>query len=122
MVWYVVGSLRFKGNPNIFADNKTTFIQETRFEEACSYLAYAPVDMEAMNMCMYGGRVPLVASGFSIAPDGPKWTVHGSMVTASYQIRVDPDPTSDIVPACFEVVKDLVMTVVVKIKNAVQNP
>lgn len=110
--------------PNIIVDKKTTFLQETSYDETCSYLVYAPVDTQAMNMCLYGGdpgKVQIMPSGITIIPDGPTWIACGSLVTASYQILVDSNPMSDVTPASIESVKGLVINVVAKIRNAVTN-
>jgi len=102
---------------------KTMVIQESCFDDACSYVVYAPVDMRATNgNGMYDGdpdTVQLLPSGFTIVPDGPPWMTNGSLVTVSFQILADPNPHSDLSPAPVEVVKSLVTSVVHNIKNEV---
>jgi len=94
-------------------------IQESCFDDTCSYVVYAPI--ETMNV-MGGGdpdTVQLLPSGFTVVPDGPSWLTNGSLVTVSFQILADPDPHSDLPPAPVEVVKNLVMSVVRNIKNEI---
>ncbi|XP_020258373.1 homeobox-leucine zipper protein PROTODERMAL FACTOR 2-like [Asparagus officinalis] len=101
---------------------KKMFIQESCFDNTCSYLIYAPVSKRSVNVCIHGGdqeRIQLLPSGVTIVPDGPYWMTNGSLVTVSIQILSDSNPQTDVNPGSVELVNNLVMSVVDSIKIGV---
>ncbi|XP_023742870.1 homeobox-leucine zipper protein MERISTEM L1 [Lactuca sativa] len=105
-------------------------LQESSTDSTGSYVIYAPVDINAMNVALNGGDpdyVALLPSGFAILPDGP---VHyeggvlvggtgGSLLTIAFQILVDSVPTSKLSLGSVATVNNLIKCTVERIKAAV---
>ncbi|XP_055801294.1 homeobox-leucine zipper protein HDG2-like [Solanum dulcamara] len=106
-------------------------LQESSTDPTGSYVIYAPVDINAMNIVLNGGDpdfVALLPSGFAILPDGPPWGNSGrgtynngsggSLLTVAFQILVDSLPTAKLSLGSVATVNNLIACTVDRIKGA----
>jgi homeobox-leucine zipper protein len=105
-------------------------LQESCTDASGSYVAYAPVDVVAMNVVLNGGDpdyVALLPSGFAILPDGPPGAAAegespaggGSLLTVAFQILVDSVPTAKLSLGSVATVNSLIACTVERIKTAI---
>ncbi|EPS62656.1 hypothetical protein M569_12132 [Genlisea aurea] len=98
-------------------------LQESSSDSTGSYVIYAPVDIDAMNVVLNGGDpdyVALLPSGFAILPDGnPDVGSRGSLLTVAFQILVDSVPTAKLSLGSVATVNSLIKCTVARIKSAV---
>ncbi|MFS8025581.1 putative transcription factor & lipid binding HD-SAD family [Helianthus anomalus] len=108
-------------------------LQESSSDSTGSYVIYAPVDIQAMNVVLSGGDpdyVALLPSGFAILPDGPgqyqggipEVGTGGSLLTVAFQILVDSVPTAKLSLGSVATVNSLIKCTVERIKAAVGSP
>ncbi|CAL5367212.1 unnamed protein product [Camellia sinensis] len=119
------------GNTN---RNITLILQETQTDALGSLIAYAAVDIQAMQVVMSGGdstSVALLPSGFAIVPDsfcdsaGPEncnGTLvkggGGSLLTVGFQLWVNSPPTAKLTMESVDTVNSLISRTIQRIKAA----
>ncbi|MQL75001.1 hypothetical protein Taro_007373 [Colocasia esculenta] len=113
------------------------FLQDSCTNAYESMVAYAPVDVAAMQSVMSGcdsGSVAILPSGFSILPDGldsspPVITARpdersaeggGSLLTAALQVVANASPASKLTLESVEAVNSLVSSMLQSIKKGMQ--
>lgn len=107
-------------------------IQESCCDPTGSFVVYAPVDVQAIEMVLGGGDpdyVALLPSGFSILPDGPPnqqgggtggaGGSGGTLITAAFQILVDSAPDAKLALGTVTTVNNLITCTVERLKAAV---
>ncbi|XP_058220303.1 homeobox-leucine zipper protein HDG2-like isoform X2 [Rhododendron vialii] len=107
-------------------------IQESCCDPTGSFVVYAPVDVQAIEMVLGGGDpdyVALLPSGFSILPDGPPnqqgggtggaGGSGGTLITAAFQILVDSAPDAKLALGTVTTVNNLIACTVERLKAAV---
>ncbi|KAL5573311.1 hypothetical protein UlMin_022908 [Ulmus minor] len=96
-------------------------LQESCSDPTGSFVIYAPVDIQAMNVVLNGGDpdyVALLPSGFAILPDGggDATAPGGSLLTVAFQILVDSVPTAKLSLGSVATVNNLIACTVERIK------
>ncbi|CAL0332610.1 unnamed protein product [Lupinus luteus] len=121
------------------SQNSMLILQESCIDSSGSLVVYCPVELSAINIAMSGedpSYIPLLPSGFTIAPDGQtdqglgdvaststnKNTSGGSLVTVAFQILVSSLPSSKLNKDSVNTVNNLIGTTVQQIKAALNCP
>ncbi|KAJ0239464.1 Homeobox-leucine zipper protein MERISTEM L1 [Hirschfeldia incana] len=133
-----VSLLRVNGTNS--GQSNMLILQESCTDVSGSYVIYAPVDAEAVNVVLSGGDpdyVTLLPSGFAILPDGSTReggnasvgagggggnnldvVNSGSLLTVAFQILVDSVPTAKLSLGSVATVNSLIKCTVERIKGA----
>ncbi|OIW20604.1 hypothetical protein TanjilG_16103 [Lupinus angustifolius] len=117
------------------SQNSMLILQESCIDSSGSLVVYCPVELSAINIAMSGedpSYIPLLPSGFTIAPDGQTDQGHGdgaststnknssggSLVTVAFQILVSSLPSSKLNKESVNTINNLIGTTVQQIKAA----
>ncbi|XP_048443517.1 homeobox-leucine zipper protein HDG11-like [Pyrus x bretschneideri] len=113
--------------------NNMLILQESCIDSSGSLVVYSPIDLPAINIAMSGedsSYIPLLPSGFTIAPDGRadqgdgasssscNANASGSLVTVALQILVSRLPSAKLNLESVNTVNNLIGTTVQQIKTA----
>ncbi|KAK1308013.1 Homeobox-leucine zipper protein ROC8 [Acorus calamus] len=114
------------------SENNMLILQESCTDASGSLVVYAPVELPAINIAMSGedpSYIPLLPSGFTIAPDGraPDSSASissshsggrggGSLITVAFQILVSSLPSAKLNAESVNTVNNLISTTVQQIK------
>ncbi|KAF3663947.1 Homeobox-leucine zipper protein ROC2 [Capsicum annuum] len=105
-------------------------LQECSTDLTGSFVIYAPIDINSMNVVLNGGDpdfVALLPSGFAILPDGPPAGncrgayndgSGGSLLTVAFQILVNSVPTARLSLGSVATVNNLISCTVDRIKGS----
>lgn len=104
-------------------------LQESCADSTGSYVIYAPLSFDNLDVILNGGDpdyVALLPAGFAIHPDGPGQNVAeilevgsgGSLLTIAFQVLVD-SPTEKVPPRMMSTVASLIKLTANRIKSAV---
>ncbi|MED6168711.1 hypothetical protein PIB30_014176 [Stylosanthes scabra] len=98
-------------------NNGMIIVQESSSDSTGSFVIYAPVDVNSLNLVIEGrdpDELPILPSGMAILPDGCR---SGScLVTLSFQILIESDPNKKIPIRSLRTVNQLVKATVDNIK------
>ncbi|KAK7251761.1 hypothetical protein RIF29_35244 [Crotalaria pallida] len=119
-------------------------LQETCIDSSGALVVYCPVDLSSLNKAMSGDDpsfIPLLASGFSISPDGQhnqggggggggegastssnKGRSGGSLITVAFQIQVNNLPSGRVNMESVTTVNNLISATIQHIKGAFSFP
>ncbi|KAA8533755.1 hypothetical protein F0562_031272 [Nyssa sinensis] len=129
-----VSLLRASGAPVNTNQSSMLILQETWTDASGSLIAYAAVDIPAIQVVINGGDsgcVALLPSGFAIVPDGSPESAPlvkegsgggggGSLLTLGFQILVNDLPTAKLTMESVETVNDLISKQIQRIKAALR--
>ncbi|KAL1834379.1 hypothetical protein ACET3Z_004030 [Daucus carota] len=104
-------------------------LQESCADPTVSYVIYAPVNIDSVNVVFCGGdpgNVRILPCGFAILPDGPRPNAGGivgvgsggSLLTVAFQMLNDVIPTKGLEPGAMPPVNSLIKCVIENIISA----
>lgn len=101
--------------------NYILVLQESFFDPTGSFVVYAPLDVvneQELFEDECAENLPVLPAGFSIFPDGTSGSVvtGGSLLTAAFQVLVNPNPTGFVSVSSISSVGQLLLTTIEKIK------
>lgn len=105
-------------------------LQESCIDLTGAYVIYSPIDLVVKNLVLSGGDpnyITLLPSGFAILPDGQGqcgfpipdvMRFGGCMLTVSFQILADSNPTTKLSPASLAIATNFIKQSIRRIKVA----